>query len=433
MKLNWFSPLPPAPTDIAHYTSRILPALSDVAEVTLWTTKRHWAGSLEKFAEVRRYGLNRPPWRELNRADVTFYNLGNNPRFHFSIWHMSGAHPGVVVLHDFSLHHFFDWVYREHYQSRKLYLAVMEKLYGPGSVGDARECFNTNAANINRMSSRYPLTQLALLNTLGVLVHTQQNLEALKPTLICPLAYAPLPFPAPAEVPARPIGPPYRLIVFGYLGKNRRIDSILEALAQLPEKALFRLDIFGSILENESSIHQRIRSLRLSELVKVHGFVPERRLEEALATSHLAINLRFPTVGEASGSQLRIWSHALPSLVSQVGWYRSLPAGAVGFVRYDENEVGDIQNHLLDLLQEPLKFTEMGLRGLAELSNTHSPKAYARRVIEIAEMAMQFRRQSAAQSLATRASIPLKQWLPSTEVEDVLKHVVEKAVSLVDR
>src|SRR5262249_45365079 len=137
MKLNWFSPLPPAPTDIAHYTSRILPALSDVAEVTLWTTKRRWSRSLEEFAEVRRYDLNRPPWRELNRADMSFYNIGNNPRFHFSIWHMSGAHPGVVVLHDHSLHHFFDWVYREHYQSRKLYLSVMEELYGPSAVQDA--------------------------------------------------------------------------------------------------------------------------------------------------------------------------------------------------------------------------------------------------------------------------------------------------------
>ena len=35
----------------------------------------------------------------------------------------------------------------------------------------------------------------------------------------------------------------------------------------------------------------------------------------------LLINLRYPTMGEASLSQLRIWRHALPSMVTQVGWH----------------------------------------------------------------------------------------------------------------
>src|SRR5439155_4075393 len=55
MKLNWFSPLPPAKTDIAHYTARILPALRAHAEVTLWTDQKDWDESLNLNAKVRRY------------------------------------------------------------------------------------------------------------------------------------------------------------------------------------------------------------------------------------------------------------------------------------------------------------------------------------------------------------------------------------------
>src|SRR2546426_4376590 len=108
MKLNWFSPLPPAKTDIAHYTARVLPALSKLAEVTLWTDSGEWDKGVEKYAEVRPYRLDRMPWVSLNRADTNVYQIGNNPLFHGPIWQISRLQPGVVVLHDFRLHHFFD-------------------------------------------------------------------------------------------------------------------------------------------------------------------------------------------------------------------------------------------------------------------------------------------------------------------------------------
>ena len=72
MKLNWFSPIPPAKTDIAHYTKRVLPALSSLVDVTLWTDQRNWDRQLEDLATVRSYRLERIPWREFNGADVTF-------------------------------------------------------------------------------------------------------------------------------------------------------------------------------------------------------------------------------------------------------------------------------------------------------------------------------------------------------------------------
>ncbi len=37
MKINWFSPLPPARTDIAEYTVRVLPGLIKNCQLELWT------------------------------------------------------------------------------------------------------------------------------------------------------------------------------------------------------------------------------------------------------------------------------------------------------------------------------------------------------------------------------------------------------------
>ncbi|MCS7316202.1 MAG: hypothetical protein NZ554_12070, partial [Bryobacteraceae bacterium] len=78
MKIGFFAPMPPAPTGVAHYGERLL-------------------GELRRFAEV-----------ELNarRADVFLYHLGNN-QLHREIYRRALECPGVVVLHDAVLHHFF--------------------------------------------------------------------------------------------------------------------------------------------------------------------------------------------------------------------------------------------------------------------------------------------------------------------------------------
>ena len=129
MKLNWFSPLPPARTEIANHTLRTLPALCSLADVTLWTEQKAWDPQLGKFAEIRSFKPGRLPWDDLNRADISIYNLGNNPLFHVGAWQTSRQHPGVVVLHDFRMYHFFDDIYRVRL-NREAYLAVMERYYG---------------------------------------------------------------------------------------------------------------------------------------------------------------------------------------------------------------------------------------------------------------------------------------------------------------
>ena len=420
MKLNWFTPLPPARTDIAHYTTRILPALSALADVTLWTDQREWDRTLEKQVEVRTIRLGRMPWAELNRADANFYQIGNNPMFHGSIWQISRLHAGVVVLHDFHLHHFFDGLFRVQWRDLNSYLAEMEKYYGAEGRRDAAECFRNEARNIGYMAERYPLTQLAIENALGVVVHTQDSYDALAVNTPCPVALAPLPFAAhtnstrpssPAGQDATQAGPPFRLIVFGYIGRNRRLSSMIKALADLPEREQFLLDIYGDVLDDEDQLRAQIRALGLKRQVTLHGFTAETKLDEALFRSHLAINLRYPTMGEASGSQLRIWAHRLPALVSRIGWYATLPSDAVAFVRPDENEVSDIQSHLRSLINDPSLFAAMGERGRQELDEKHVPARYARTMVEMAELSREFRGRVAALRLAERSGALLSEWL----------------------
>lgn len=413
MKLNWFSPLPPARTSIADdFLVGILPALSKQTELTLWTDQHQWDSSLEKLATVRRYQPDQISWPEVNKADVTFYNIGNNHLFHTSIWQVSRRHSGIVILHDLRVHNFVDSLYRAHWRDVAGYLAQMKLYYGDDGLRAATEFVNSGTVDIDFMTERYPFTPLALENCLGVVVHTEEAFTQLEQTNRWPVIYAPLPRSLPPRDDGNERvlqhGPPFRLIMFGYMGRNRRLNAVLEALSQMPERNRFRLDIFGEINDLRGLRH-RIRKLELGSLVHLHGYAAEQELNTALRQSHLAINLRYPTMGEASGSQLRIWYHALPSLVTDVGWYSSLSREAVAHVR-PEYEVADIQAHLRAFLSEPERFAKMGNEGLRTLTEKHDPEAYVRSILDMASRARQFRLRKTAFDMAKRVGTKMGSW-----------------------
>jgi glycosyltransferase involved in cell wall biosynthesis len=416
MKLNWFSPLPPARTGIAQYTMGLLPALQRRAEIVLWTDQAEWDPLLEKYGAVRYYQPEQMPWAEINRADMSIYHIGNNPSGHGSIWQVSRSHQGIVVLHDLSLQHLFAGLFRDYWHDRDGYLAHMEMHYDwEGRL--AAEAFWNGKLSIMSMSEHFPLTALAVQGALGVLVHTQEGLLVQRQENPCPVAYLPLPY-APSQ-PSRlnrpqfgvrqAGGPPYRIITFGYLNVNRRLDSLLQALSTLPDGDLFRLDIYGYVWDSEY-IRTQIQTFGLQGLVKLHGFVPAEELDAALAAAHLAVNLRNPTMGESSFSQLQIWDHALPTLVSQAAWYAKLPESAVVFVRPD-HEVLDIQRHLHTFLADPDRFWEMGAQGRHFLEEYHSPEMYADAIIGFVADAQRFSPQAAAYELAIRVGTAMHAWI----------------------
>ena len=401
--INWFSPLPPVKTEIANYTLRLLPALQNYAQITLWTDQSRW--NVEERAEVRQYQLNNLPWSELNRADLNIYNIGNNADFHSHIWQISLQCPGLVILHDFKLHHFFYNVYYRQ-NKREDYLEQMNWLYGDHGKKDAQKMWEGNLS-IDYMAEKYPLTSLALENALGVVIHTKNAYSSLQQEQDCLISYIPLSYPHQNAKNNFDLSPPYRLIIFGFININRRVEVFLKALSGFKDKNHFRLDIYGQLWD-ENYLHQRIQELELDDLVTIHGFVEEAELDTALSNAHLAINLRYPTLGEASASQLRIWSHALPSLVTQVGWYAELE-DTVAFVRPD-HELEDIHQHLHNFLANPQQFREIGQKGYQRLKEQHSPENYAKNLVSFAHKTQRFVVCLSAYKLVEKVGETISHW-----------------------
>ena len=410
MKLNWFSPVPPTPSSIALDTAAILPALSGKAEVTVWVHEASSSLTLNHQAEVRRYDPQAIPWSNINSADVSVYHFGNQTEFHGPIWQVSRQHPGIVVLHDLGLQHFFAGLLERNQISRTEYLQMMD-FHHPGLGRDLAEAFLAGTKTIHEICEDAPLTGAALENAVGVAVHTKDACAQLSKLVDLPVAYVPL-FAAPLGVDVdRRWGATtdwYRIIVFGFIGLNRRLEYLIAAMHEFPSRQRYRLDIYGTI-ENEESIRQLIEAHGLQSVVTLHGFVSETQLNSALERSHLAINLRDPTMGEASASQLRIWQHGLPSLVTDIGWYATLPKNTVAFVRRDA-ELEDIAYHLENFLVSPTRYRELGENGRRYVQQHHTVEAYVDGLLGLARATIAAKPRQAVSWVAGRAGKAISRW-----------------------
>ncbi|HEY2931229.1 MAG TPA: methyltransferase domain-containing protein [Acidobacteriota bacterium] len=414
MKLHWFSPLPPAKTSIAEYSARLLEDLGDSFELVLWTEQRAWDREMRRFGEVRRCEPDAMPWRDLNRDGTCIYHIGNSHFFHSRIWETSRRHGGIVVLHDLRLQDLFYNYYLHVRRNSQEYVDVMARFYGREGKKAAEGLCN-GLLGIDFVSERFPLTEWGLKGALAVLVHSREAYDAVGNMNLCPVAFAPLPYIfKTADRPARDrfeksgTQRVFRLIIFGHLNRTRRLEVLLEALAAFRFKDRVRLDIYGQT-PNAEDLRSRIRRRDLEGIVRNHGFVSEDALTKALDSADLAVNLRYPSMGEASQTQLRIWAHGLPSLVTRTGWYATLPEDTVAFVRPD-HEVADIQAHLERLVQRPESFASMGERGARYLEARHEPQSCVSALIDLVSGVEDYRARGAAFRVADRAADEIGIW-----------------------
>lgn len=404
MKLGWFSPVAPARSEIAAHTARLRPELCRDMDVQFWADGL----AAEEQPEFGRR-INECDNPALNGADVNVYNMGNNPDFHTGIYRSAMARPGIMVLHDAYMGHFFLELSVRGTADSKQFIDTFAAHYGERGRHAAQDFVDSNSRNIDYEVSG---AEVAASGALGIIVHSRMALQAFSNDER-PVVYLPLPYTSsPIDVDAGSRRSAVNLTMCGHMGFNRRLHEVLDALAGLSERKHFHLDVFGRIPDTEA-LSRHIGSLGLAGQVTLHGFVSEQTLVEALGQTDIAINLRYPTMGEASASQLRFWDHALPTLVTRTGWYAEQPEDTVAFVR-PEQEREDIQRHLLGFLESPQHYRAYGANGKRLLESDHAPARYVEGVASLAAQCQGLERDHAAYALADRAARAMAEWGPQS-------------------
>jgi glycosyltransferase involved in cell wall biosynthesis len=318
MRVAYHSPLPPSRSGIADYSALLLPALRERVEVVV--------------AE---------PGRRAPAADVALYHVGNDPDAHGWIVDALRRRRGVVVLHEYVLHHLIAGITIGRGNGRA-YLDAMERDLGvAGRLLGLGVLDNLLPLLWETQPERFPLTGTVLDLADGLIVHSRYVADrAREAGYDGPLWRVPHPsWPMHDVAPATDVGGDPLIGCFGFLNMNKRIPELLEAFAMFRgERPGARLLLVGAAGER-FDVQRRLERLGLTEGVQRLDYVPEERMWSLMAACDVLVNLRYPTMGETSGSVIRALSLGKPLVVSDVGWFAELPGDAVLKVPVDEVEV----------------------------------------------------------------------------------------------
>jgi glycosyltransferase involved in cell wall biosynthesis len=368
VRVACFSPMPPERTGVADYSALLVPELTKRVALTV----------------VRR-GAKRAP----RGTDVCLYHVGNNPDAHAWIVDALRRRPGVVVLHDFVLHHlvagmtvgrrdghgYLDAMEREHgVVGRLLAHGVLDKRIPP--LWESRP-------------EEFPLPWFVLEHASGLIVHSRTVRDLARAAgYERQISVIPHPaWPVPALEAERVAEGPV-VGCFGVVNSSKRIPELLRAFAavrrELPGATLLLVGPTSPGFDLDRRL-QRL-GLDVEGLVR-EEWVDEARLWRLMAGVDVCVNLRHPTMGETSGSVIRSLSLGKPLVVSDVGWFSELPNDVALKIPVDDGEVEALTAGLTLLLTRVDLREQMGETAAALARREHDLGLVAERYVAALEEA----------------------------------------------
>jgi glycosyltransferase involved in cell wall biosynthesis/SAM-dependent methyltransferase len=363
MRVAFFSPLPPARSGIADYSEALLESLKPLAEVEIFSS------AAQPF--------------DPSRFDVALYQIGNNG-FHGFVYETALRHPGVVVMHESNLHHLIadltikrgDW---------DAYVAECE--YNGGAAARAF-AERVRALEVGPDYAGLPMTRRLLESARGVIVHSRFMQDEMRAAGYAgPIAVIPHGawIPQAGRYAYREklgVDESSPLIgIFGFLKPYKRIAESLRAFRRLVRVAPLAKMILVGEPHPEFPVEATIRSMGLSAHARVIGFAPIEDFVGYLAACDIVLNLRYPTVGESSGTLLRSLGLGKAVMVSDIGSFHEFPDDVCLKVPVGAGEEDLIFEYLNLLVSRPEVARELGARAKDYVARECNWPAVARRYL----------------------------------------------------
>lgn len=367
MRLAFFSPLPPTKSGIADYSAALLDPLRRMA-------------SVETFAEAA-------PNFDSSRYDSILYQLGNNPH-HIFAYEAALKHPGVAVMHEANLHHLIadatirrgDW---------DAYLREVE-------ISAGAEAFQFAKRHV-RTLTRGPQYEIPLLRTIldasrAVIVHSEAVASVVREhgftRPIAKIPHGAWIVEADRMAYRTRLGLDERaplIGIFGFLKPYKRIAESLRAFRRLirvvPEA---RLLLVGEA-HPELPLASMLNSMNLSAHARQIDFAPIEDFNGYIAACDIVLNLRYPTVGESSGTLLRALGMGKAVVVSAVGSFLEYPDEICLKAPVDASEEDHLFEYMNLLVSRPEVTAALGARARAWVSKECSWETVARRYVNFLE------------------------------------------------
>jgi glycosyltransferase involved in cell wall biosynthesis/SAM-dependent methyltransferase len=344
LKVAFFSPLPPARSGIADYSAALLEELQKLVDVKVFASK--------------------PASFNPAEFDVALYQVGNNVHHDFC-YEMALQYPGVVVVHEANLHHLIAdiTIKRDDWDA---YLRAAEHEGGPEALAYA---LRVRGLEVGPDYEGLPMLRRLLAHSKAAIVHSGCVKTELRGSGFSgPVARIPhgawIPDASRSEFRDRlGIDEVAPLIgIFGFLKPYKRIAESLRAFRRLVRVHPAAKMILVGEPHPELQLQSLIQSLDLGAHVRVLGFRPIEEFVGYVAACDIVLNLRYPTVGENSGTLMRALGLGKAVVVSEVGSFAELPETICLKAPVDVTEEDHLFEYLNLLVSRPDIRKELGAR-----------------------------------------------------------------------
>ena len=349
--------MPPSNSGIADYVAEGLPLLAQRFDVV---------GVVEDPAAVDASalgGMSLCAPGDRPETDLDLYHVGNSPA-HGYVYRAALARPGVVVLHEWNLHHLVLQQAVERGQ-REPYLREMGRDHGDRGAFVGRQVARGLGGDL--LPALFPLNDRLLESALAVVGLTDYvaSRAALRlgrrPVLHLAHHFA-IPLSSlPDRAEARLcLGLPEDALIVtapGMATAAKRLDVAIRVIARLRARwPDVRLVVAGQV-DRQAPLEDWATAAGLGDALVVTGRLDPPSFTRHLAAADVVLSLRFPTYGEISGALVRALGVGRPALVTAgTPAAQEFPEGVVLPVDPGPREAAELEAFLSRLLSDaPLR------------------------------------------------------------------------------
>jgi glycosyltransferase involved in cell wall biosynthesis len=321
-RLGIYGPRPPQKTGVARYVQESMPHLARSFVCTL---------------------LAEDDWRSPDEFDQVLYHIGNNV-MHDGAFRALRKRSGPVILHEYNNLGYYYQVWNElpNNERRQLLDFLGDALGRSFPDRDELDRYFTAHQNTDRYSIDAGCERVVIESATVVFVHSDGVAEVLRARYPASCIEV-LPFPVTEIKPARDIATrqlfgirqdAFVFGVFGFIGKYKRIESILSAWEYWGEG---RPSNAVLLLVGERQYDIKIPS---SLLIRETGYVSDDDFDALLLATDCGVQLRYPCLGETSGPACALIAHGRSVILSDIPEMHSLAGkGRITYVPVGAGEV----------------------------------------------------------------------------------------------
>lgn len=368
-KIAYVSPLLPDKTGIGAYSEDMICGLKSHFAINVYTeTKKNDVFNLKQLYKTHQ------------NYDIIIYNMGNNAEFHKNIYIMATRIPGIVILHDYELNGLlgsFLNINDMKYYNKNVYLS---------QINDSKYSEMFNGMNPYKHPLTFPLNDCFALITHVPFVYKKIISEYSQHDniFLMPMGH----HDGEVILSKNEKNNMIKFGVFGHMTHTKRVEQILHGFCKaLKQNTNIYLYLVGKQYPYHISklrdLQTIVNELNIHTYVTIYDFVDSQKFNQLINELDIAIGLRYPSVGESSGTIIKFLYNGKPCIISDVDQFKDVSDTCTIKIPIDDMEIDALCSAILKLSNNETLRKSMSKSAKLYAQINHSPQNMIYSMVDI--------------------------------------------------